>query len=89
VILKQKSGARNWALQSYPGKVRLPADVFAPAQDPEEQKRVLQRAYLPDETVAWFGEQGKVAIKVGSCLVQCANPVMMGSCATGEAEGRS
>jgi hypothetical protein len=42
----------------------MPGDVFVAPHDPEEQKRVVARAFLPEETVAWFAQKGQAIVKV-------------------------
>ena len=47
--IRELSVAKNWALQSYPAKIKLPKELFAPI-DEESRAEVLKTVYLETKT---------------------------------------
>lgn len=39
-LIKARAHARSWALQSYPGKVKLPSDIFRSLPNAEAATKV-------------------------------------------------
>ncbi|KAI6002991.1 armadillo-type protein [Pisolithus albus] len=58
-LIKARAQARSWALQSFPGKVKLPSDIFRSLPNPEAAVKILKTVYLPQETVEWLAEAVK------------------------------
>ncbi|KAG8216411.1 hypothetical protein J3R82DRAFT_6516 [Butyriboletus roseoflavus] len=55
-LIKARTQARSWTLQSYPGKVKLPSDILRALPNPESVTKVVKTQYLSEETVAWLKE---------------------------------
>uniref|UniRef100_D8QDI4 Uncharacterized protein n=1 Tax=Schizophyllum commune (strain H4-8 / FGSC 9210) TaxID=578458 RepID=D8QDI4_SCHCM len=60
-LIKLRSHAHGWNIQSYPGKVKLPPDILRPQVSPEAANAVVKQVYLSDETLAWVRESTKPA----------------------------
>ncbi|KAI0064905.1 cohesin-associated protein Pds5 [Artomyces pyxidatus] len=60
-IIQTRAHAHSWALQSYPGKIKLFSDILRPLPNPEAANEILKRVYLPHETMDWLKEQAKSA----------------------------
>ncbi|KAL1759171.1 armadillo-type protein [Schizophyllum commune] len=60
-LIKLRSHAHGWNIQSYPGKVKLPPDILRPQVSPEAANAVVKQVYLSDETLAWVRESNKPA----------------------------
>ncbi|KAI6158061.1 armadillo-type protein [Pisolithus tinctorius] len=58
-LIKARAQARSWALQSFPGKVKLPSDIFRSLPNPEAAVKILKTVYLPQETIEWLAEAAK------------------------------
>ncbi|KAG6332171.1 hypothetical protein ID866_6918 [Astraeus odoratus] len=58
-LIKARSQSRSWTLQSYPGKVKLPSDIFRSLPNPEAAAKIMKTVYLPQETVEWLAEATK------------------------------
>jgi hypothetical protein len=41
-LIKARAHAQGWSIQSYPGKVKLPADILKPLPSAEEANKVFQ-----------------------------------------------
>ncbi|KAI0037137.1 cohesin-associated protein Pds5 [Vararia minispora EC-137] len=59
-VIKMKAQAHGWALEVYPKKFKLPADILRPLPTPDAANQIIRRTYLPEEAVAWIKEQEKV-----------------------------
>ncbi|CAG8641165.1 916_t:CDS:10, partial [Ambispora leptoticha] len=46
-VIREKCKAASWTLPSYPGQVKLPADLFASLPTAEKMKEVMEKNYLP------------------------------------------
>ncbi|KAF7323824.1 hypothetical protein MKEN_00603700 [Mycena kentingensis (nom. inval.)] len=44
-------------ITTFPGKIKLPSDIFAPLSGPEESRKVMAKEYLPKEVLDWATEQ--------------------------------
>ncbi|KAG6907699.1 hypothetical protein DXG01_007755 [Tephrocybe rancida] len=53
-LIKIHATSRSWTLTSYPGKVRLPADILRALPNPEAAKEIMKTVYLPQETTSWL-----------------------------------
>ncbi|KAL4078145.1 armadillo-type protein [Scleroderma yunnanense] len=58
-MIKARAHTRSWSLQSYPGKVKLPSDIFRSLPNPEAASKIMKTVYLPQETVEWLSEATK------------------------------
>ncbi|KAG9013484.1 hypothetical protein FRB94_002559 [Tulasnella sp. JGI-2019a] len=47
-IVKTRAQSQAWPLPSFPGKTKLPDDIFKAHASPEELKKVMKTVYLPD-----------------------------------------
>lgn len=45
-LIKKKAQEKSWTIQTYPGKVRLPADILRPLPSSDASKEVSLRAYV-------------------------------------------
>ncbi|KAF9443853.1 ARM repeat-containing protein [Macrolepiota fuliginosa MF-IS2] len=52
-LIKVHASVHSWSIQSYPGKVRMPADILRPLPNAEAANRILKTTFLPDETREW------------------------------------
>jgi hypothetical protein len=89
MIIKNKAASKGWPLQRYPGKVSLPGSIFKAPHSPEDQRSVVKRVYLPEETLAWFAEQSKVVNKVCRHLILSSRCTYTHDAYLGEAKGRA
>lgn len=48
-VIRKWQEKRGWIMQSFPGKVGLPKDIFAPMASHEAAQKVAQKQYLPEE----------------------------------------
>jgi len=55
-LIKARTQARSWTLQSYPGKVKLPSDILRPLPNSEAVAKVIKTQYLSEETIKWLKE---------------------------------
>ncbi|KAF5383320.1 hypothetical protein D9615_004981 [Tricholomella constricta] len=53
-MIKSYASSRSWSVQSYPGKIRLPADILRPLPNPEAAKVINKTIYLPEDTIEWL-----------------------------------
>nr|WJN24946.1 cohesin maintenance factor [Tranzscheliella williamsii] len=47
LVIRRRSVQHGWAVESYPGKITLPADIFKPLPSREVQREIYDRQYLP------------------------------------------
>ncbi|KAI5121999.1 hypothetical protein M0805_001831 [Coniferiporia weirii] len=62
-LIKSHAKARQWSLTSYPGKVKLPSDIFRPLPSDASRSTILKTAYLPDYIVKQLDENSNHAAK--------------------------
>ncbi|KZP25702.1 ARM repeat-containing protein [Athelia psychrophila] len=55
-LIKNRTQAHSWSLQSFPGKVKLPPDILRALPSAEAANKILKTVYLPEETSAWLAE---------------------------------
>lgn len=48
LAIRELCELRNWALQTWPGKIQLPSDLFAPMTSTKEAHDVITTVYIPD-----------------------------------------
>lgn len=65
VIIKNRAARHQWTMSAYPGKVRLPKDIFHNLTDPEAVNRNIAKRYLSDETISWAKGLGSRALDTG------------------------
>lgn len=65
-LIKVHARLHSWSIQSYPGRVLLPVDIFRPLPNAEAVKKIVKTVYLPDETITWLAEIGKPNIKTSA-----------------------
>lgn len=49
LMIKELADSKNWNLQTYPGKMKLPSDIYAPMEDYQEAQATISRIYISDE----------------------------------------
>lgn len=49
LMIKELADSKGWTLQTWPGKMKLPSDLFAPMDDYQEAQKVISRIYIPDD----------------------------------------
>ncbi|KAL5521605.1 PDS5 [Sanghuangporus sanghuang] len=57
-LIKRHTKVRQWSLPIYPGKVKLPSDIFRPLPSDGARSTILKTVYLPDEIVKKLDEFG-------------------------------
>ncbi|KAL9936440.1 hypothetical protein V8E36_004508 [Tilletia maclaganii] len=59
LLIKRRARQQGWTIDTYPGKVKLPSDIFAPLPSPEVRNEIYSHQYLPGPVVEWLKELGK------------------------------
>ncbi|KAG2732527.1 hypothetical protein G9P44_004944 [Scheffersomyces stipitis] len=49
LIIKEYSDQKNWPMQTWQGKLKLPADIYAPMTSVTEVQRVITKVFIPDK----------------------------------------
>lgn len=49
LIIKELCDIKGWTLQTWPGKIQLPSDLFAPMTSTKEAHSIITRIYIPDD----------------------------------------
>ncbi|EST07987.1 Armadillo-type fold [Kalmanozyma brasiliensis GHG001] len=62
LVIKKRAAEKGWSIESYPGKVTLPGDIFKPLPSREVQREIYDRSYLPADLVRVLSE---VKVKAG------------------------
>ncbi|KAF5318692.1 hypothetical protein D9619_010650 [Psilocybe cf. subviscida] len=60
VLIKSRAQQNSWLLPSYPGKVRLPADILRPLPNAQATNQILKTIYLPQGANEWLIERFKL-----------------------------
>ncbi|KAF8156995.1 armadillo-type protein [Crassisporium funariophilum] len=58
-LIKARAQAHSWTLATYPGKIRLPADILRPLPSVEATNLILKTVFLPEEAKDWLAERFK------------------------------
>ncbi|KAI0689173.1 armadillo-type protein [Cytidiella melzeri] len=56
-LIKARAKSHSWPLESYPGKIRIPGDIFRPLPSVEAANEVLKTIYLPEAVLSWLAEK--------------------------------
>jgi len=56
-LIKARAKSHLWPLESYPGKLRLPGDIFRPLPTAEAANEILKTVYLPEGVLSWLAEK--------------------------------
>ncbi len=56
LVIKKRAAQSGWTIESYPGKITLPGDIFKPLPSREVQREIYDRQYLPSDLVAKLSE---------------------------------
>lgn len=48
LMLKELADSRSWNLQTWPGKINLPSDLYLPMKDFQQAQEFVSRVYIPD-----------------------------------------
>ncbi|KAK8847427.1 hypothetical protein IAR55_005285 [Kwoniella newhampshirensis] len=59
IIIRNKAEKHAWSVPVYPGKFKMPADIFHRADNPEERTKVQRTAFLGEEVRNWARGLGK------------------------------
>lgn len=72
LLIKELADSRSWTLQTWPGKMKLPLDLFAPMDDYQEAQKIISMVYISDsvqielrQSLKMSGKSGKVVGKSG------------------------
>lgn len=65
IILRTRAQQHQWPVSVYPGKIKLPSDIFHNLPSPKIAQIVARRTFLPDEA-DWVKQLGKKAAPVVS-----------------------
>lgn len=49
LIIKEISSGRNWPMQTWPGKIQLPTELFAPMANTREAQEIVTKVYIPED----------------------------------------
>ncbi|WPK25580.1 hypothetical protein PUMCH_002900 [Australozyma saopauloensis] len=49
LMIKELADTKGWTLQTWPGKLNLPSDIYAMITDYDEALSVVSRIYIPDD----------------------------------------
>ncbi|KAF8999911.1 ARM repeat-containing protein [Hymenopellis radicata] len=52
-ITRAYARSRKWPLDAYPGKIKLPGDIFKPPKSVQESNKTLAEIFAPEETIQW------------------------------------
>ncbi|KAG9103997.1 hypothetical protein FRC06_006261 [Ceratobasidium sp. 370] len=58
-LIRARAKNRQWTLNTYPGKVKIPADIFRPLPNHEAASKISKKEYLPEENLQWLAAAGK------------------------------
>lgn len=71
MIIRNRAHQAQWNLTMYPGKVRLPNDIFANLPSVDVQSRMARHTFLSEDVQAWaksFGRRSHVTSQTVSGL---------------------
>ncbi|KAF9482670.1 hypothetical protein BDN70DRAFT_399452 [Pholiota conissans] len=60
ILIKARAQQNSWLLASYPGKVRLPADILRPLPNVEATNQILKTVYLSEQVNSLIIERLKL-----------------------------
>nr|WJN24945.1 cohesin maintenance factor [Sporisorium sorghi] len=66
LVIKRKAAQAGWSIESYPGKVTLPASIFKPLPSREVQREIYERQYLPADLVKVLSDVKVKPAKAGA-----------------------
>ncbi|KAG7661421.1 PDS5 [[Candida] subhashii] len=49
LVIKEYSDYKNWPIQTWQGKIKLPTDIYAPMASPKEAQSIVARVFIPEE----------------------------------------
>ncbi|KAF8605742.1 cohesin-associated protein Pds5 [Ceratobasidium sp. AG-I] len=58
-LIRARAKNRQWMLNTYPGKVKIPADIFRALPNHEAASSISKKEYLPEENLQWLATAGK------------------------------
>lgn len=47
--IKEMTDSKGWSIQTWPGKINLPSDLFSPMADYNEAQKFISKVYIPDD----------------------------------------
>ena len=59
VIIKNRADFQHWTVTTYPGKIRLPRDIFHNLKDNQAALEESRKTYLSEETLLWAKSLGR------------------------------
>ncbi|CCF52151.1 hypothetical protein NDA11_006419 [Ustilago hordei] len=85
LVIRKRATEKGWTIESYPGKVTLPGDIFKPLPSREVQKEIYARQYLPADLVRQLSD---VKVKAGGKGVNGAGKWSMANITSGGGKKR-
>ncbi|QRW23437.1 sister chromatid cohesion protein [Rhizoctonia solani] len=60
-LIRARAKNRGWTLNTYPGKVKIPGDIFRalPNHEAASKACISKKEYLPEENLQWLSSAGK------------------------------
>ncbi|ELU44305.1 hypothetical protein AG1IA_01658 [Rhizoctonia solani AG-1 IA] len=58
-LIRARAKNRGWTLNTYPGKVKIPGDIFRALPNHEAASKISKKEYLPEENLQWLSSAGK------------------------------
>ncbi|CAE6457598.1 unnamed protein product [Rhizoctonia solani] len=60
-LIRARAKNRGWTLNTYPGKVKIPGDIFRalPNHEAASKACISKKEYLPEENLQWLSGAGK------------------------------
>ncbi|KGU13850.1 sister chromatid cohesion protein PDS5 [Candida albicans 19F] len=49
LVIKTYADGKNWPMQTWPGKLKLPSDIYAPMASSKEAQAVVTEIYIPEK----------------------------------------
>ncbi|KAF5390105.1 hypothetical protein D9757_003848 [Collybiopsis confluens] len=62
-LIKLRAQHYNWTIPTYPGKVKLPADILRPHPNAETANKIAKRTFLPLDAQTWLEAVSNAAPK--------------------------
>ncbi|PWY99706.1 ARM repeat-containing protein [Testicularia cyperi] len=63
LVIKRRAAQHGWSIESYPGKITLPGDIFKPLPSRDVQREIYDRQYLPQDLVQKLSQPTKHTAK--------------------------
>lgn len=70
IIIRNRAQHMQWPLSLYPGKFRLPRDIFNNLPTASIAQQISGKTYLNESVASWAKNLGKKAVAVGGPTVR-------------------